>query len=121
MSHQLVAEALTNAPSRTGTHLGTDDRDCGAHVPPHYLGGTRDVTNSQLIDMATSTHAKVGAELAPLLLTVPEAARLLAIGRSAVYQLIWNGELTPVRIGRSVRFAVTELERFVAERAEDIR
>jgi excisionase family DNA binding protein len=52
----------------------------------------------------------------PLLLTVDEAARLLAVGRTSVYQLIWDGELTPVRIGRCVRLAVAELERFVNER-----
>jgi excisionase family DNA binding protein len=54
---------------------------------------------------------------APLLLTVREAARLLAVGRTSVYQLVWDGEITPVRIGRSVRFTLAELERFVNERA----
>ena len=44
----------------------------------------------------------------------------IAIGRSARYELIWNGELTSLRIGRSVRFTVTELQRFVASRAETI-
>ena len=56
-------------------------------------------------------------ELPPLLLTVEQAARMLAISRSAVYRLTWSGELSPVHIGRSVRFAVAELERFTAERA----
>ena len=54
-------------------------------------------------------------ELRPLLLTVPQAARMLAISRSAVYRLTWSGELTPIHIGRSVRFTVAELERFTAE------
>lgn len=54
-------------------------------------------------------------ELPPLLLTVPQAARMLAISRSAVYRLTWSGELTPIHIGRSVRFTVAELERFTAE------
>jgi excisionase family DNA binding protein len=53
------------------------------------------------------------ADPPPLLLTIPQAAEMLAIGRSAVYQLIWNGEITPVRIGRCVRFTVSELERFI--------
>jgi excisionase family DNA binding protein len=56
------------------------------------------------------------SEPRPLLLTVPQAARMLAISRSAMYQLIWKGELVPVHIGRSARFTVSELERFVAER-----
>jgi len=33
-----------------------------------------------------------------------------------VYQLIWNEQLTPVRIGRSVRFSIAQLEQFVADR-----
>ena len=61
-------------------------------------------------------NAEVGEQLPPLLLTVPQAAHMLAISRSAMYQLVWNGEVTPVRIGRSVRFTVAELERFVAAR-----
>lgn len=56
-------------------------------------------------------------ELPPLLLTVEQAARMLAISRSAVYRLTWSGELTSVHIGRSVRFTVAELERFTAEHA----
>lgn len=54
----------------------------------------------------------------PLLLTVPQAARMLAISRSRVYDLIWKGELVPIHIGRSARFTVSELERFVAGRVE---
>jgi excisionase family DNA binding protein len=48
----------------------------------------------------------------PLLVTVPQAATMLAIGRSSVYQLIWKGDLTPVHIGRSVRISVKQLDRF---------
>ena len=32
-----------------------------------------------------------------------------------MYQLVWSGKLTPVRIGRSVRFTREQLEAFVAE------
>lgn len=67
--------------------------------------------------MSTSLRTPSGTEeLPPLLLTVHQAARMLAISRSAVYRLTWSGELTPVHIGRSVRFTVAELERFTAER-----
>ena len=52
--------------------------------------------------------------LRPLLLTAAQAAEVLSIGRTAVYQLVWSGELKPVRIGRSVRFAVDDLEAFVS-------
>lgn len=67
--------------------------------------------------MGTTLSARDGTDLAPLRLTVPEAARMLAISRTALYQLICEGEITPVRIGRSVRFTPAELERFVAARA----
>ncbi len=36
------------------------------------------------------------------------------------YQLIWNDELTPIRIGRSVRFSVEHLEDFVADRSSGL-
>jgi predicted DNA-binding transcriptional regulator AlpA len=35
-----------------------------------------------------------------------------------LYHLIWDGELTPVHIGRSVRFSVEELEAFVQRRLD---
>jgi len=52
----------------------------------------------------------------PLLVDVAKAAKILAISRSSVYQLIWNEQLTPVRIGISVRFSIAQLEQFVADR-----
>jgi excisionase family DNA binding protein len=55
-------------------------------------------------------------DLAPLLVTAPQAARILSIGRTALYQLIWDGQLTPIHIGRSVRFSVDQLEAFVRSR-----
>jgi excisionase family DNA binding protein len=61
------------------------------------------------------------AQFSPLLLTVPQAARVLAISRSAVYRLIWNGDVTPVHIGRSVRLTVAELEQFVAARVQTMQ
>ena len=58
--------------------------------------------------------APKSSNMRPLLVTVDQAAALLSIGRTAIYQLVWSGELNPVRIGRSVRFAVDELETFVS-------
>jgi len=52
-----------------------------------------------------------------LLVTVVQAAEILSLSRSSIYQLIWSDQLVPIRIGRSVRFSVDQLERFVAERA----
>ena len=48
-----------------------------------------------------------------LLLRIPEAAQLLAIGRSTVYELIAVGHLETVHIGRSVRITAASIEAFV--------
>jgi excisionase family DNA binding protein len=54
-----------------------------------------------------------------LLVTVVQAAEILSLSRSSIYELIWSDQLVPIRIGRSVRFSVDQLERFVAERASE--
>ena len=48
-----------------------------------------------------------------LLLTVPESAARLGLGRSKFYELLQSGQIKPVRIGRAVRIQAAELERFV--------
>ena len=53
-----------------------------------------------------------------LLLTVPQAAQVLAIGRSTAYELIAAGELEVVHIGRSVRVPVRALEEYVGRLRE---
>ena len=49
-----------------------------------------------------------------LLVDVRQAAEMLSLSRSSIYQLIGTGQLSPMRIGRSVRFSVEHLEHFVA-------
>jgi excisionase family DNA binding protein len=49
-----------------------------------------------------------------LLLTTVQAAKVLGVGRTTIYQLIKHGELRPVHISRSCRISWAELERFVA-------
>ena len=51
--------------------------------------------------------------LGVLLLTVPEAARVLGIGRSTVYELIARGDLEVVHIGRSCRVPVSAIEAYI--------
>jgi excisionase family DNA binding protein len=48
-----------------------------------------------------------------LLLTIPDAARRLGIGRSTLYELIAAGAIETVRIGRARRIPVTALAAFV--------
>jgi excisionase family DNA binding protein len=47
----------------------------------------------------------------PLLYTVPDAAKRLAIGVSTAWAMISRGEIKTVAIGRSRRIPHTELER----------
>ena len=48
-----------------------------------------------------------------LLLTMVEAARVLSIGRTTMYELVGAGEIEVVHIGRSARVPVAALEEFV--------
>jgi len=50
-----------------------------------------------------------------LLLKPEEAAELLSIGRSKIYELIGTGELASVRIGTSRRIPADALAEFVRE------
>lgn len=58
-----------------------------------------------------------------LLLTVPEAARRLGIGRTLMYELISTGQIASVRVGRLRRVRPTDLEAYanslVAENIPD--
>jgi len=49
-----------------------------------------------------------------------QAAEILSLSRSSLCQLIWSEQLVPIRIGRSVRFSVDQLEQFVADRTVQI-
>lgn len=51
-----------------------------------------------------------------LLLTIPEAAAQLGLGRSKMYQLLAEGAFPVVRIGRAVRIPSKALEEWVARR-----
>jgi excisionase family DNA binding protein len=49
----------------------------------------------------------------PLLLTIVQAAHLLGVGRSKIYELIGRGDLEVVYIGRSVRVPFDVVTEFV--------
>ena len=52
----------------------------------------------------------------PLLVTALQAARLLSIGRTTVYELIAAGDLETVHIGRSMRIPADSVHAFVTLR-----
>ncbi len=60
-------------------------------------------------DETTSTRPVVR----PLLVSVEQAAGLLGIGRTTLYELIRQGDVRPIRIGRCVRIPQRELEAYV--------
>lgn len=53
----------------------------------------------------------------PLLYRIPEAAAILAMSRTVVYELIQRGELQVVHIGASARVTAASLRAFVEQRA----
>jgi excisionase family DNA binding protein len=50
-----------------------------------------------------------------LLLRIPEVAEALGLGRTKVYELIADGVLPTIRVGRAVRVSVTALQKWVEE------
>ncbi len=64
---------------------------------------------------------ETGGDEGRLLLRAEEAAKLLSLGRSTVFQLMATGELPCVRIGRAVRIPRSALERWVRERSGELR
>lgn len=55
----------------------------------------------------------------PVLLTIPEAAHLLSIGRTLAYEVIAAGELEVVHINRAARVPLDAVHDFVERRRTD--
>ena len=55
----------------------------------------------------------------PILLTVPETARLLRISRNLAYELVARGELPAVRLGRVIRIPRSELDDWLGRAAAE--
>ena len=54
----------------------------------------------------------------PLLLSIPDVAASLGLGRSKVYELIAKEGLPVVRFGRSVRVSAASLQKWVQQREQ---
>ena len=54
-----------------------------------------------------------------LLLTIPEVAGRLSLGRSLVYELVMKGEIPSIKVGRARRIPLKGLEQFIAARIGD--
>jgi excisionase family DNA binding protein len=54
----------------------------------------------------------------PLLLSIPDVAASLGLGRSKVYELIAKEGLPVIHFGRSVRVSAASLQRWVEQREQ---
>lgn len=108
---------MTITPSSaTASHMGTENT--GAHK-------SRLVTDADAVETRSGRRYDAVVDdpvpavsretpLASLLLTVTEAAALLRIGRSKTYELIAEGHIEIVHIGRSVRVPRSAVDAFVS-------
>ena len=64
----------------------------------------------------SSTPAKYSLSTEPLLLRVPEAAKVLAISPRKLWELTNCGDIPCVRIGRAVRYDPRDLRDWIAHR-----
>ena len=53
------------------------------------------------------------------LLKIEEAARVLSLGRSKTYQLVMEGAIPSIHIGRSRRIPAAALERWIDQRTQE--
>ena len=65
---------------------------------------------------STTCPGRASETIENLLLTVPEAAKALALGRTKVYELIGAGEIEVIHIGRAVRVPAEAVAGFVARK-----
>ena len=94
----------------------TTDYEAQQSTRKRTIGETRATRHTNVADNhEPGDHARP----ARLLVTIPVAAEMLAIGRSAIYQLIWEGDLSPIHIGRSVRLPVSQLHDYVRRQTFD--
>jgi excisionase family DNA binding protein len=54
----------------------------------------------------------------PVVVTVADAAAMLSIGRSRVYELIQGGDLASVKIGASRRVTIKSIRKLLADATE---
>jgi excisionase family DNA binding protein len=64
--------------------------------------------------MAPVSGGQQGGVAMKLLMDVPEVAEALGCGRTFVYQLITNGDIPIVKLGRLTRVRVTDVETLIS-------
>ncbi len=66
--------------------------------------------------MASHVSKENGETLQPLLLNIPQVAKMLSLSRTKVYELIATEGLPVVRFGRAVRVSFTALQQWLDQR-----
>jgi excisionase family DNA binding protein len=65
--------------------------------------------------METRSNDDTNVPVIPLAVSPRKAARYLDVGHDAIYQLIGQGRIRSVKLGRRRLIPVSELQRFLAE------
>jgi excisionase family DNA binding protein len=71
--------------------------------------------------MSNSDHRLGNAAMKPpepLAVRIPQAARLIGIGRSTIYQFINAGEIETIKVGRSTLIPTDSLRDFIQRRRD---
>jgi len=96
--------------------------NCYLASPRKGFGGTGGAAGSpevvRLRRRSELPEARLGAVVEPLLLRADEAAVVLGIGRTKVFELLASGELPAIRIGRCVRVPKDRLEKWIDEQTD---
>ena len=67
--------------------------------------------------MASHLSKENGETLQPLLLNIPQVAKMLSLSRTKVYELIETEGLPVMRFGRAVRVSLTALQQWLDQRS----
>jgi excisionase family DNA binding protein len=103
-SLRLVLEVLAGATRAPTT---TDGSRQAIHAP------TKEASLVPTVPHPPDHHAAPTPAIMPLLLTVNQAAQMLGIGRSTLYELIENGEIRSVKVGASRRVPLKAVHEYI--------
>lgn len=90
-------------------HQFSNNTSTTQHMPPSTLGATSAEIHNQHDDSSVP-HDVHGQRL---LLTVSEAAQQLGIGRSLFYELLAEGQVESIHVGRLRRIPIDALADFI--------
>lgn len=118
------SHSVLTAPTRNPNSLESLSEERVTHLARMKAGSSGSSPTEEMescvraaIEDALSEHRRVEAAPSPLLKR-DEAAEVLNISLRHLDTLVATGEITPVRIGRSVRFRPETLRAFIEEASQ---